>query len=412
MRRVLTAPFNKSPLPQSSKYNNSTGSRIFGGGTKNQLISMQDVNSTVYAIVTKTAESTSLVNWHLFRNSVDQRRNYGPSTDTRIEIRPNAHQAAKVWMKPNPYMTQQEFIETGMQHFELSGEWDWIIEFSDVGHFPVGIWIARPDRIQVIPDPIDYIKGYVYTSPDGERIPLDPDQVVQIKRPAALDLFGSSSPLSAVMPDIKSARNAVEWNNKFYQNNARPAGIIEVPATLSDKEFTRLQLQWRENHQGINNAFRVGILEGGAKFTPYENTQKDQQYIQSRDQVRDFIREAWTFPKPMLGATDDVNRANADAAEYVYGKWYIDPRLMRIKQALNNDFLPLFGSTGENVEFDYDCPIPEDLDRESSERTSKASAFKTLIDAGVDAEEAAIVAGLPVMKMAQKGGTNEQPPSE
>ncbi|HEY9659609.1 MAG TPA: hypothetical protein V6C65_14210, partial [Allocoleopsis sp.] len=66
MRRVLTAPFNRSPVPQTTK--NGTAGRFFGlGQSKASLVNLQDVNSTVYAIVSKTAESVSMIDWHLFR---------------------------------------------------------------------------------------------------------------------------------------------------------------------------------------------------------------------------------------------------------------------------------------------------------------------------------------------------------
>jgi hypothetical protein len=64
----------------------------------------------------------------------------------------------------------------------------------------------------------------------------------------------------------------------------------------------------------------------------------------------------------MLGLSEEVNRATAQAAEYVFGKWLIVPRLERIKQALNDEFLPLFGPTTKGLEFDYESPVDDDAD--------------------------------------------------
>lgn len=416
MKAVLTAPFratNKAPVPFSSRHNRGTSSFFsLRAGDKQAQLGAYDTNTTVHAIVSKTALDVSLTDWHLYRKTMDQRRNYGPAHDTRVEILPDRHLASKIWAKPNRFFTQQEFVETGMQHLELTGEWYWVIEYTDMVHIPVAMWVVTPDRMEPVPDPDEYLAGWIYTGPDGEKIPLELDQVIQIRVPNPLNPMRGSTPLTAAGPDIAAGKAAAEYNNMFYENGAYPGGVLEAPTELSDTAFDRLMLQWRERHQGVNNAHRVAILENGVKFSSVSPTQKDQQYIEQRELSRETVREAWTFPKPMLGATDDVNRANAEAAEYVYAKWFTEPRLKRIKQALNNDFLPLFGTTGQGVEFDYDCPVPEDLDREASERTSKASAFQTYIDAGVEPEDAALICGLPPMRMKEVANANPDGNSE
>jgi hypothetical protein len=86
----------------------------------------------------------------------------------------------------------------------------------------------------------------------------------------------------------------------------------------------------------------------------------------------------------MLGVSENVNRANADAAELVYARWLIRPALERIKQMLNTEFLPMFGSTGQGVEFDYVNPVPEDREAEVKEITAKSDAYVALVAAGAD----------------------------
>ena len=66
-----------------------------------------------------------------------------------------------------------------------------------------------------------------------------------------------------------------------------------------------------------------------------------------RSVMRDTIREALGMHKVMTGVTDDVNRANAQTGEEVFASWKVSPRLDRWRDVLNNQFLPLFGSTGQ-----------------------------------------------------------------
>ena len=104
--------------------------------------------------------------------------------------------------------------------------------------------------------------------------------------------------------------------------------------------------------------------------------------------------------KVMTGVTDDVNRANAQTGEEVFVSWKIKPRLDRWRDVINTQFLPLFGSTADDVEFDYSFPMPLNREQDNAELTAKAGAFATLVGAGVDPDDAAEVVGLPAMAMA------------
>jgi phage portal protein BeeE len=83
---------------------------------------------------------------------------------------------------------------------------------------------------------------------------------------------------------------------------------------------------------------------------------RDMQFEQLRRFSRETFRQAYGFPKPLLGDVEDVNRANAEAAEVVFSRCLRVARLNRWRTMLNDDFLPLFGPGG--VEFDYANPIP------------------------------------------------------
>jgi hypothetical protein len=53
---------------------------------------------------------------------------------------------------------------------------------------------------------------------------------------------------------------------------------------------------------------------------------------------------------------------------------------------------------GKGYEFVPGNPVPEDKAAANAERGSKTTAYKTLTDAGVDPEDAAVVVGLPPMR--------------
>ena len=64
---------------------------------------------------------------------------------------------------------------------------------------------------------------------------------------------------------------------------------------------------------------------------------------------------------------------------------------------INTQFLPLFGSAGEGVEFDYSFPMPLNREQDNAELQAKTQAALTLIQAGFDPAAVLEVVGLPDM---------------
>lgn len=392
MTSLLGAFLNKSPVPVATPYR--TTPMLGHQGSTSSLRSMTNVG-TVFSIVNRTAEAASGVEWKLYRKRTDGRRTHAyEGMDERTEV--TQHLALKVWEKPNPFFTRQELVEVYTQHMCLTGEAWWALGRMSGFAAPTEIWPVRPDRMAIVESPTEYIAAYEYANPDGSRTRLETDEVIFSRRPDPLDAYRGVGPVQSVLAKIDSIRYSDEWNRNFFLNSAEPGGIIKINRDLDDDEFRRLQFRWNETHKGVGNAHRVAILDAeDAEWIDRQAIHRDMQFAELSQLNSEQIREAFGFPKPMMGTVTDVNRANAEAAAYVFARWILVPLLERIKQALNNEFLPLFGSAGEGVEFDYCSPVPEDRAADARERESKTLAAKTLVDAGVYGPQALQAVGLP-----------------
>ena len=369
---------------------------LFGGriGQEASLETMGKLG-ILFAIVNRNSNAVSQVNWHLYRSSVSGKK------EDRVEV--TRHLALEVWNKPNPFMTRQEFVEVFQQHLELTGEGWWLISGPAGLSAPTELWPMRPDKMEPVPSPTQFISGYVYNDPNGVKVPLNTNEVIFLRMPNPLDPYRGLGPVQSVMVQIDSARYSAEWNRRFFLNSAEPGGFIKVNNRLSDSEFQEMHLRWNEQHKGVINSHRVAILEDG-EWIDRKYTNRDMQFVELSNLSDNKIRQAFAFPKPMLGDSEDVNRANAEAADEYYARYLMVPRLERIKGALNNDFLPLFGTTGSGLEFDYEDPVPENKEANSAELTSKASAAKSLVDSGFAPNDVLKVVGLPGMAFLGKAG--------
>jgi HK97 family phage portal protein len=387
---ILDRPRNAGPpVPFAAR---SAQFGIFGasGGSTGSQLDAFGSNGTLFAIVDALANGTAQAQWKLWRK---------PRTSGGQRVEVTSHAALDLLSRPNEFYTRQEMIESGQQHQDLTGETWLVVGRDERSPTPLELWVVRPDRMFPVKSADTFIAGYVYVGPSGERIPLRRDEVIMLRRPNPNDPYRGMGPVQSILADLDSARYSSQWNRNFFINSAQPDGIIEVDHDLDDAEFRTLTTRWSEQHQGVARAHRIGVLEVGQKWVERTYTMRDMQFVELRNVSREVIREAFRFPKPMLGTVEDVNRANADAAEVVFGRWHTKPRLERWKQALNNDLLPMFGDTVRDLEFDYEQDLPVDTEAEKAVFASSIESAIKLIERGVEPTAAFEAVGLPPMAM-------------
>lgn len=400
--RRVDSIVNRSPVPLAPRnpgktaFFNPIGGRRGASTEEKMRRGMEQYGEvgTLYGIVSRLSESCGLIDWHLYRKGTDGRRVYR-EVETRREV--VKHAAIDLLASPNPLMDTVEFIETIVQHYDTAGEFIIVSSFGSIrAAGPLEIWPIRPDRMRVVTSDTSALVGYVYVSPDGEEVPLTLDQVTHVRRPNPLDPYRGLGPVQSLGVKLDSNRLAAEYARNFFLNSAEPGGIIEIEDRLDDDEFRELVQRWREQHQGVANAHRVAVLEQG-KWVERKYSMRDMHFPELSELSREDIREAFGFPKGMTGATEDVNKAVADANERMFGRYLLRPRLKKVQTALNA-ILKQFGSTGEGVEWDFEDPVPEDREADSADRITKAQALKLFTEAGMDWDDALELVGLPQAK--------------
>jgi HK97 family phage portal protein len=391
---------NKTPVPYAPSWASKwTFGRSQASGDMTQQMRAMGGVGTLFSIVNRTSNATAQVDWKLYTKSVS-----GDDED-RTEV--TRHLALQIWESPNPFFTRQLLVETSQQHVDLTGESYWLVSRLTKNGPPSELWPIRPDRIVPIPDAEEFLSGYNYLSPDGELIKLELNEVIALKMPNPLDVYRGMGPVQSILTDLDSTKYSAEWNRNFFINSAEPGGIIEMDTKLGDPEWQEFTSRWREQHQGVANAHRVAVIERG-KWVNRTFSMRDMQFAELRKVSSDVIREAFGIHGHMLGLSDSINRANAEAAEVTFARWLVTPRLERIKQALNCYYLPMFGPSAANLEFDYCDHIPDDREMDAKELTSKADAALALIQAGWYAPDVLETVQLPEMTFGQPDADPKQ----
>src|SRR3990167_5801880 len=344
LSRAITSLVVRAPTVSRVPMTTNAGGYAFGmAGAGDHVAEMMTYSQVgwLFAVVSRIASTVAAVEWKLYRKARE-----------RVEI--EAHPALSLWRDASPFLTGHQFIEGFQQHEELTGE-AWLLVLKNRMGVPVELMALRPDRVEPIPHPTEFIAGYWYKI-GGQKFMLAPDEIIPILMPNPMNPYRGAGPVQALLPELDAEHMSVLWSRAFFRNSARPGGIVEVDRTLSDPEFERMRAHWNAQHSGISNAHRVAFLER-AKWVDVSMSQRDMQYEQLRKLTRDNILGAYGVPLSVMGITESVNRANAEAGDVMFARWVVKPRLIRIRAALNERLLPMFG---EGMEFDFVDPVPED----------------------------------------------------
>ncbi len=275
----------------------------------------------------------------------------------------------------NPFQTSNEFIELHTVYQNLVGECFWILNFNRLGE-PAEIWIPSPNKMSVVPDKDKFIKGYVYGT-GADAITFDVNEVIHFKDPNPLNPYRGLGAAQAIAVDLDIELYSGQWNRQFFYNSARPDGVIEFDYNLSDEQYDKLKKNWTERHGGVNKAHHVALLEGGGKYKQVQNTVKDMDFPNNKLRNRDVILGVYGVPLSIMGISENVNKANAEAGEYTFARWVIKPRLDRIMHKLNEQLVHKFRNS-DNLLLAYEEVVPQTIEqkKELAESGMKSGYLK------------------------------------
>ena len=335
------------------------------------------------------------------------------------------HRILDVLHGANPFQTSNEIMALDSIYMEGVGESFWALNFNALDE-PSEIVLPYPQKMSVIPDKnFPFVKGYVYGT-GVDAIPFTVNEIIHFKYPNPLNQYRGLGQAQAIGINLDAEENTDKWVNQFFYNSARPDGVIQFDYNLADEQFDKLNRQWNEKYKGVTKAHQVALLEGGGKYIQVQNSIKDMDFPNLKQKNRDVILGIEGMPQSILGISENVNKANAEAGDYQFARRIIKPRLDWKLAKLNEQFIPKFKGT-QNLQLGYEEVVPETIDqkRELAESGMRAG-YLTINEArklrGLDALQNGDVLLVPLNLIPTKpeslntpiqiNPTNEQPIEE
>jgi HK97 family phage portal protein len=311
--------------------------------------------SWVFANINAIAEPVADIKWQLFRMK--------PNTDV-IEVQ--RHPVLELLYKVNTYQTKYDLLYSTEQFLKLYGEAAWYLVRSETGKkMPKEIILLDPSKMRVYPnEDTGNVDHYEIRVKAGENIRLEPEEVIFFRKPNPKSRYRGVGIVEAVFTTIQSDDFAEEWNRNFYYNSARPDGILKTEQKLNPDLKKRLKDEWNNLYRGARNAKRTAILEAGLDYSIIQPTATEMDFLESMKWNRDKIMALFNNTKISLGIVEDVNRANAEASNYVHAKNVIKPEMQFITDILNEFLVPLWD---EDLFLSFEDPVPENKEEKLKE---------------------------------------------
>ncbi len=238
--------------------------------------------------------------------------------------------------RPNPLMTSLEYREVKQSHLCTWGNAYSFMEYDRDGQV-TQLWPLQPRNMQVFILPNNDLL-YEYTLPSGEKRLWASDQVLHLKGLGS-DGVSGHSPIRLAAGAIGLSIATEQFGGMFFENGARPGGILRHPGVLSEEAYTRLKENWDSSHQGLDNASKIGLLEEGMDYVATGIPNDEAQFLETRKFQVNEIARIFRVPPHLIGDLDRATFSNIEQQSIEFVVHTLRPWLVRWEQGLNQKVL-------------------------------------------------------------------------
>lgn len=347
-------------IPQISRKRQRDASTLYGmqitGGhsrvaprrDQRRILAVYRESPILRSIAKKIAETVAMTEWYTV---------YVRDDGTEVEI--PMHPMSQMMNQGTLGLTGTEARRTEELHMLLSGDSFSIIDYNIYG-FPVRRTPIPPHWVAQTPLPTQAEFLINPTINGGKTITLPRKQVIWMKDPDPENPYGRGTGSGLSLDDeINADEASAKHIANSLMNRARPelvvSGSKEAPLNETDRD--RLEDVWVQKFGGPSNAGKPFISRGPIEVKPITPTFKDLDLTSLRGVGRDIMIQHFGMPPEIMGVIANSNRSTIDAAEYLFLKYVICPRLVARQEAYNDQVAPQYMG---NVQLRYRNPIKAD----------------------------------------------------
>lgn len=259
----------------------------------------------------------------LIANDIGKLRQRLMELDKGIWTETTSPAFSPVLKKPNGYQNHVQFKQW-WQTSKLTKGNAYGLKQRDNRGVVTGIYLLDPDRVTVLVA----ANGDVYYQCNGddlnelgsEGVTVPAGEMIHDRMNCLFHPLIGISPLYACALAACQSLKMQNDSSTFFENGARPGGILSAPGAISDETAARLKAHWDTNYTG-QNAGRVAVVGDDLKFQQMKMSATDSQLIEQFKLTAEMICTAFHVPPSKVGVT---TAATGTTAEQENQKYYSD----------------------------------------------------------------------------------------
>lgn len=224
-----------------------------------------------------------------------------------------------VLRRPNHYQNRIKFIEQWVTSKLIHGN-AYILKQRDNRGIVNALYPLDPRRVipKVAPDGEVYYQlnvDILSELPDSVTVPAS--EIIHDTMIALYHPLVGVSPLAACGLAAMQGMAIQNHSAKFFNNGAKPGGILSAPGLIPAETAERLKASWQENYSGENTG-KVAVLGSGLTYQPLMIDAVASQMIEQLNWTGHTIASAFHVPPFMIGIESTPLRANIELINQQY----------------------------------------------------------------------------------------------
>lgn len=255
----------------------------------------------------------------------------------------------------NDLQTGQQMRKVTQLHLDLAGESFWLKERDGLGMI-IAVWPVPPDWVINTPTPTN---RHFRVSFRGWRGLIPDTEMLWFAEPDPANPYGrGTGNTQALADELETDEYAAKHMKAFFYNRARP-DLLVWPKTgvMRPEAVERFEEDWMGKSQGFWRAFKPYFLSREVGVKELDQNFRSLTLVQIREQERNAVIQQFGMPPELLGVIENSNRATINAADYLFSRYVVQPRLEFLRCILQERMVPEFD---ERLILDYVNPVQKD----------------------------------------------------
>lgn len=278
-------------------------------GTK-QTVGNVTTHPAVFACVTLIANDIAKMRLRL----VEQKDAAGIWTEAEVPA------FSPVLRRPNPWQNRIQFITAWLLSKLVHGN-TYVLKAKDGRGVVRALFVLDPQLVRPLVSPAGLVFYELRRDPlsqlPQETLTVPADAIIHDRWNTLFHPLVGLSPIYACGLAAVHGINISESSTRFFEQGARPGGILTAPGKISDTTAATLKAYFEENFGG-ENAGRVAVVGDGLKYESLAANAKDSELIEQLKWTGEQICSVYHVPPYMVGLGTMPTYNNIEALTQAY----------------------------------------------------------------------------------------------